>query len=125
MTLDVDAIKAKLTEDELVHFYCIQLFMAQGPNIHLHAPLTGPLLNKDQCWAMAQEVMTTGHICYGDDPYFVIAAKFNPSQITGVMVEHKQSFTRKELADTVAKKESTKDEDKGPPSLADLLSRMQ
>lgn len=103
-----DDIKKKLNEDEKVHFYCIQLFMAQGPNIHLHAPLTGDMLNKDQCWQMAQDVMTTGHVCYGDDPYYAIAAKFNVTHITGVMVEHKQSVTRKELAEAVAKKESSK-----------------
>lgn len=117
-----DEIKAKMNEDEKVHFYCIQLFMAQGPNIHLHALLTGELLTKDQCWSMAQEVMTTGKVVYGDDPYFCIAAKFNVQHITGVMVEHKQSVTRKELAESVAKRQGGEDE--APNPLAALMRSM-
>lgn len=124
MTLDVDAIKAKLTEDEKVHFYCVQLFMAEGPNVHLHAPITGPILTKEQCWTIAQEVMTTGKVVYGDDPYYCIAAKFNPDHITGVMVKHKQTVTRKELAEAVSKKESSSHQKEENP-FAKIMRSMQ
>lgn len=108
-----------ITKMDPVHFYCVQVFTTRG-NIHLHA-MEPTLLDKSECFKIAQEIMTTGKLESGDHPHFCFGAVFKVDELIAVHVEHKATMTRAELD---AKDNGKKDEDTSNP-FTSILRSMQ